>query len=66
MQFFVGLKGFQTEKVFDSSLFVTIRKRIGKNEFDQLNEKLIKNLSDKKDAKNIAKKNENDSHPPNK
>jgi hypothetical protein len=41
MQFFFGLNGFQTEKIFDSSLFVTFRKRIGKGEFDLLNAKLI-------------------------
>jgi hypothetical protein len=40
MQFFVGLEGFQTDKIFDSSLFVTIRKRIGKAEFDLLNAEL--------------------------
>lgn len=66
MQFFVGLKGFQTEKIFDSSLFVTIRKRIGKTEFDQLNAKLIKSLSHKKDAKNRSKKNDDNPNPPNK
>tara|TARA_B110000208_G_scaffold27772_1_gene36348 strand:+ start:10602 stop:11837 length:1236 start_codon:yes stop_codon:yes gene_type:complete len=47
MQFFVGLQGFQTDKIFDSSLFVTIRKRIGKTEFDVLNAKLL-NSSRKK------------------
>ena len=31
MQFFVGLKEFQTTPIFDSSLFVTLRKRIGKS-----------------------------------
>jgi IS5 family transposase len=56
MQFFVGLEGFQTEKIFDSSLFVTIRKRIGKTEFDALNTELIKSLSHKKDARNNSKK----------
>lgn len=66
MQFFVGLKGFQTGKIFDSSLFVTIRKRIGKTEFDILNAKLIKSLSKEKDAQNISKKNDAENHPPNK
>jgi len=66
MQFFVGLKGFQIEKIFDSSLFVTIRKRIGKTEFDLLNSKLIKSASKKSDAKNISKKSDDESHPPNK
>lgn len=66
MQFFVGLEGFQTKKIFDSSLFVTIRKRIGKTEFDILNAKLIKSLSHKKDTQNKSKKNEDENLPPNK
>ena len=56
MHFFVGLEGFQTDKIFDSSLFVTIRKRIGKSEFDLLNANLIKSLSHKQDAQNNSKK----------
>jgi hypothetical protein len=66
MQFFVGLKAFQTKKIFDSSLFVTIRKRIGQNEFDKLNVELIKSLSNKVDQKNISKKQDSDNFPPNK
>jgi len=66
MQFFVGLKEFQTKKIFDSSLFVTIRKRIGKTEFDILNTSLIKSLSAKVDKRNISKKNDTDNFPPNK
>jgi len=66
MQFFVGLEGFQTEKIFDPSLFVTIRKRLGKESFDALNASLIQSLSVKKDAQNKAKKKEGEDHPPNK
>jgi hypothetical protein len=66
MQFFVGLKEFQIDKVFDPSLFVSIRKRIGKTEFDELNATLIKNLSKKTDDKNNAKKSDKESCPPNK
>lgn len=66
MQFFVGLKSFQKEKIFDSSLFVTIRKRIGKAQFDLLNEELIKNLSKESDSKNNSKKGDKDEFPPNK
>lgn len=66
MQFFVGLKEFQTKKIFDSSLFVTIRKRIGKAEFDILNASLIKSLSVKTDNRNVSKKNDGDNFPPNK
>ena len=66
MQFFVGLKEFQTKKVFDSSLFVMIRKRIGKTAFDTLNAHLIKSLSVKTDKKNISKKHDDQDYPPNK
>lgn len=66
MQFFVGLKGFQTEKIFDSSLFVTIRKRLGEDTFDELNRYLIKNLSSRRDKTNEKKKNDQDDLPPNK
>ncbi len=66
MQFFVGLEGFQTERIFDPSLFVTLRKRIGKVEFDILNAKLIKSLSHKKDVQNKSKKKKDENHPPNK
>jgi hypothetical protein len=66
MQFFVGLQGFQTNKIFDPSLFVTIRKRLGKEAFDLLNASLIKSLSGKKDIQNNSKKKEDEKHPPNK
>jgi hypothetical protein len=66
MQFFVGLKGFQTKMIFDPSLFVSIRKRIGKKEFDALNVQLIKSLSNRTDQKNIDKKSDSDKYPPNK
>ena len=35
-QYFLGLKGYQYEPVFDSSLFVTIRKRMGIEAFDAM------------------------------
>ena len=41
MQFFVGLKEFNPEPIFDPSLFIEIRKRVGKDIFDTLNVKLI-------------------------
>ncbi len=66
MQFFIGLEGFQTDPIFDSSLFVTIRKRIGKDSFEKLGEYLIKNLSAKEDKTNISKKKDDEDLPPNK
>ncbi len=42
MQYFCGLKGFQSEPPFDASLFVDIRKRMGADKFDQFNETVIR------------------------
>ena len=42
MQYFCGLKSFQTELPFDASLFVDIRKRMGAENFDQFNEIVIR------------------------
>lgn len=53
MQYFIGLKGFQTEPIFDPSLFVEIRKRIGSEDFDELNVTLIKSVSAENDKKHI-------------
>lgn len=61
MQYFLGLKKFIVEPVFDPSLFVEIRKRIGKESFDELNEMLIKSATRKEDKKhksNPKKKDE--------
>ncbi len=41
LQYFCGLKGFTTKKVFDPSLFVNIRKRLGAKEFDTFNKLII-------------------------
>ena len=56
MQYFIGLKEFTTGPVLDPSLFVEIRKRIGKESFDSLNELLIKSMSWEKDQRPIKKK----------
>jgi IS5 family transposase len=66
MQFFVGLDGFQTEPIFDSSLFVIIRNILGEEAFDELGKYLIKELSSKQDKKNVAEKKDDESLPPNK
>jgi hypothetical protein len=40
-QYFLGLSAYTYEPVFDPSLFVTIRKRLGSNEFDRMVLELI-------------------------
>ncbi len=67
MQFFVGLKEFNPNPIFDPSLFVEIRKRVGKDIFDSLNVKLIKSVSGKEDKKHNKKsKKDDDGIPSNK
>jgi len=41
LQYFCGLKEFTTKAVFDASLFVDIRKRLGMKEFDEFNKIII-------------------------
>ena len=68
MQYFVGLKGFCSKPIFDASLFVEIRKRIGATTFDKLNTKLIKSISQLDDEKQLSKQPKDDDSdlPPNK
>jgi transposase, IS5 family len=42
MQYFLGLSEFRSEAVFDASLFVTIRKRLGAEAFDEMSGELVK------------------------
>ena len=55
MQYFIGLKEFTPDPVFDPSLFVEIRKRVGNELFDTLNADLIKAVSHKKDTRHNEK-----------
>jgi transposase, IS5 family len=42
MQYFLGFKAFRFEPVFHPSLFVTIRKRLGAEAFDEMTNELLK------------------------
>jgi transposase, IS5 family len=67
MQYFVGLKEFTTQPVFDPSLFVDIRKRAGHKVFDSLNVELLKSVIEKDEKKkNLKKKDTDDTTPKNK
>jgi len=64
MQYFVGLEEFSPYPVFDPSLFVEIRKRIGHEKFDELTKDLICSFSgdsDRKHNNSPAKKKEDGS-----
>ena len=56
MQYFVGLKEFTPGPVFDPSLFVEIRKRVGLEAFDTLSKDLIRRASEKKDQRHNKKR----------
>jgi IS5 family transposase len=66
MQYFVGLKEFTVEPVFDPSLFVEIRKRVGHKQFDSLNADLIRSVSKEKDKRHNKKKKDDRDEPKNK
>ena len=63
MQHFLGLDVFHSEAVFDPSLFVTIRKRMGEKTFDAFTEVIIKQVKGikPKGGSNINKKEEKES-----
>jgi len=65
MQFFLGFDHFSSDPVFDPSLFVHIRKRLGNADFDKMNRIIINkalNLNTKSDDKDDDKDmDENDS-----
>ena len=63
MQFFVGFSSYQYKQAFAPSLFVEIRKRLGKQVFDEFTDKLIdrvENLKESKHKKPAAKPQEED------
>ena len=68
MQYFLGLEEFDPNPLFDPSLFVEIRKRIGHEQFDQLNALLIKSSSKSDDQKHNEnpKQKDDDGIPQNK
>ena len=41
LQYFVGLKSFQSKQVFSPTLFVDIRKRMGEEVFDQFQQSIV-------------------------
>jgi hypothetical protein len=63
MQFFLGFDHFSSEAVFDPSLFVHIRKRLGNGDFDKMNQVIIAqalNLNEKDKTKKERKNTDED------
>lgn len=64
MQYFIGLEEFTPHPVFDPSLFVDIRKRVGHETFDTLTVDLIKSVSKEKDKRHNKKNKKDDGNEP--
>ena len=56
MQYFLGLPSFKKDGVFAPSLFVEIRKRLGLDYWQEINEIIIKHNEQKKDENGSANK----------
>jgi hypothetical protein len=55
LQYFVGFHKFQKEPAFDPSLFVHLRKRLGKEAFDEMTQEIIK-ISERSKGRQSRKK----------
>lgn len=58
IQYFCGLKSFQTAKPFDPSLLVDIRKRMGAEKFDAFNDAVIASTEKLRPAKKRIRKDD--------
>jgi len=52
LQFFLGFQEFRHQPVFDSSLFVTLRRRLGVDAFEDMNQQLLAKIENKKQKNN--------------
>lgn len=66
LQYFVGFREFTIKPAFDASLFVELRKRMGIEEFDKMNQEIIKLSEQKKGNKIKTKSNKKDQNDDNK
>lgn len=64
LQYFCGLKEFTIRPIFDPSLFVEIRKRMGGQEFDAFNRIVIAHAENKKPHQARIKSNKKDNTTP--
>jgi hypothetical protein len=62
IQYFCGLRSFQRELPFDSSLFVDIRKRMGSKRFDEFNDIVIQRSEKLKPKRQRIIKGKKDDH----
>ena len=66
LQYFCGLKEFTTKVIFDASLFVDIRRRLGGQEFDKFNKLVISKSEEIKPPQSRIKKKGKDDNAPTK
>jgi transposase, IS5 family len=66
MQYFIGYSSFSNEPPFDPSLFVEFRKRLGIEQINQINEKILglSPAQDNKPLSSTAKSDDNGNDPP--
>ncbi len=65
MQYFIGMDSYSREKVFDASLFVSIRRRMGQEVFDEFSRSIQHELSQTKSRRtNASVDNDSDEDPP--
>lgn len=60
LQYFCGLPQFTPKRIFDPSLFVDIRKRLGKEEYELLNQLIIAKTAGMKPHASRTKRNRKD------
>ena len=61
LQYFLGLEGFCKEAIFDPSLFVSLRKRLGQESFEEMTKALVEKVNaeeERKDEKKELKSND--------
>ena len=64
LQYFVGLKDFQNNQPFSSSLFVEVRRRMGQDVFEIFHQAIVDKVSEGKSSQ-VKKSPRNDESPPN-
>lgn len=62
MQYFLGFDHFSSDAVFDPSLFVHIRKRLGNDDFDKMNQIIISKSLNINIKNDISVENNDDNH----
>lgn len=62
LQYFVGLKSYQTAKVFDASLFVLIRRRMGQQVFDAFQQIIVDEVERVDTPDKMSAEDQSDDH----